>query len=59
MTTLQDVIVWLAIGYALTGVLLLIVLVFARLAWPIKAGLIVLTSTFYVVNFFATRSLLG
>ena len=59
MTTLQDVIVWLAIGYALTGVLLLMVLVFARLAWPIKAGLIVLTSTFYVVNFFATRSLLG
>jgi hypothetical protein len=59
MTNLQDVIIWLAIGYALVGVVLLVVLVLARLAWPIKAALIVLTSGFYVVNFFATRSLLG
>ena len=59
MTNYHEVIVWLSIGYALIGVLLLAMLVFARLAWPIKAGLIALTSAFYVVNFFATRALLG
>jgi hypothetical protein len=59
MTNLHQVIVWLSIGYALLGALLLAILVFARLAWPIKAGLIVLTSGFYVLNFFGTRALLG
>ena len=41
------------------GVLLLVVCVFAKVPWPVKAGLIVLTSAFYVVSFFATRGLLG
>ena len=59
MTNYHQVIVWLSIGYALIGVLLLAVLVFARLAWPVKAGLIALTSAFYILNFFATRALLG
>ena len=59
MTNYHQVIIWLSIGYALVGVVLLAVLVFARLAWPIKAGLIVLTSAFYILNFFATRALLG
>ncbi len=59
MTTLASDIILLSIAYALLGVLLLIICVFARIPWPVKAGLIVLTSAFYVVSFFATRSLLG
>jgi hypothetical protein len=59
VTSLTDVIIWLSIAYALLGVLLLVVCIFARIPWPVKAGLIVLTSAFYVVSFFGTRSLLG
>ena len=59
MTSLADVIIWLSIAYALLGVLLLVICIFARIPWPVKAGVIVLTSTFYLVSFFATRSLLG
>jgi hypothetical protein len=59
MTNFQAVLVWLGVGYALIGVLVLLILVFARLAWPIKACLVVLTSAFYVLNFLATQSLLG
>jgi hypothetical protein len=59
VSNLTDVIVWLSIAYALLGVLLLVVCVFARIPWPVKAALIVLTSAFYVVSFFATRGLLG
>ena len=59
MTNLSDVIIWLSIAYALLGVLLLVICVFAKIPWPVKAGAIVLTSAFYVVGFFATRGLLG
>ena len=59
MTNLSDVIIWLSIAYALLGVLLLVICVFAKVPWPVKAGAIVLTSAFYVVSFFATRGLLG
>jgi hypothetical protein len=59
VTSLTDVIIWLSIAYALLGVLLLVVCVFARIPWPVKAGLIVATSAFYGVSFFATRGLLG
>ena len=59
MSNLTDVIIWLSIAYALLGVLLLVVCVFARIPWPVKAAAIVLTSAFYVVSFFATRGLLG
>jgi hypothetical protein len=59
MTNYNDVILWLAISYALLGVLLLAILTFAKLSWPIKASLIGVTSAFYVVNFFASRALLG
>jgi len=59
VTSLADVIIWLSIAYALLGVLLLVICIFARIPWPVKAGVIVLTSTFYLVSFFATRSLLG
>ena len=59
MTNLATVILWLSIAYALLGVLLLVICIFARIPWPVKAGAIVLTSAFYVVSFFATRGLLG
>ena len=59
MTNLASDIILLSIAYALLGVLLLVVCIFARIPWPLKAGLIVLTSAFYVVSFFATRGLLG
>jgi len=59
MSSLNLTILGLAIAYAALGVLLLLACLFTRLAWPVKAGAIVLTSAFYVVSFLATRSLLG
>jgi hypothetical protein len=59
VTNLASDIILLSIAYALLGVLLLVICVFAKVPWPVKAGLIVLTSAFYVVSFFATRGLLG
>jgi hypothetical protein len=59
VTSLASDIIWLSIAYALLGALLLVVCVFARVPWGVKAGLVVLTSAFYVVSFFATRGLLG
>jgi hypothetical protein len=59
VTSLTDVIIWLSIAYALLGILLLVICVFAKVPWPVKAGLIALTSAFYAVSFFATRGLLG
>jgi hypothetical protein len=59
MTNYHQVILWLSIAYALLGVVLLALLVFARIAWPIKAGAVVITSAFYVVAHFETRALLG
>jgi len=59
VTSLASDIIWLSIAYALLGVLLLVICVFARIPWPAKAVLVVLTSAFYVVSFFAVRGLLG
>jgi hypothetical protein len=59
VTNLQWVIVTLAVAYAVVGALLLIVLVYARLHWSLKAVAIVLTSAFYVVSFGGMRGLLG
>jgi hypothetical protein len=59
MSNLTDVIIWLSMAYVLLGVLLLVICIFARIPWPVKAAAIVLTSAFYVVSFFATRGLLG
>ena len=58
MSFLQ-IILWLSVGYALLGIVLLSILKWAKLPWPIKAGLIVLTSAFYIANYFGTRALLG
>jgi hypothetical protein len=55
----DQIVVALGIGYALLGVVLLIVLIFARLDWRLKAGLIVLVSAFYVVDYRGARALLG
>jgi len=52
-------IVGLSIAYALLGVLLLAACLFTRLPRPVKAIAIVVTSAFYVLNFVATRGLLG
>lgn len=59
MTNLSSVILWLSVGYAALGVLLLMLCVFAHVHWLVKAGAIALTSAFYVLNFFETRALLG
>jgi hypothetical protein len=59
MNSLQSVIIALAIAYALIGALLLLVLIYARLRWQLKAVAIVVTSVFYIVSLQATRGLLG
>jgi hypothetical protein len=59
MSDLQSIIVTLSVSYALIGALLLVVIVYARLPWPVKATAVVVTSAFYVVSFVATRNLLG
>jgi hypothetical protein len=56
---LQSIIVTLSVSYALIGALLLVVIVYARLPWPVKAIAVVVTSAFYVVSFVGARSLLG
>lgn len=59
MTGLNTVVLSLAIAYTALGALLLIACLFTRLPWPVKAGLITLTSAFYVSSFFAAHGLLG
>ena len=59
MTNLQSIVLVLSISYAVIGALLLIVLVYGRLPWPVKAMAVIVTSAFYVVSFNATRGLLG
>jgi hypothetical protein len=59
VSNLQSVIVALSVSYALIGGLLLVVLVYSRLPWPLKAMAVVVTSAFYVVSFVGTRGLLG
>ena len=59
MNSLQSVILTLSIGYAIVGVLLLVVLVYARLPWSAKAVAVVVTSAFYIASFVGVRGLLG
>ena len=59
MTGRDEVVLWLGLSYALLGVVLLAILIFARLDWRLKAGLIVLVSAFYAVDFRSERALLG
>jgi hypothetical protein len=59
VSNLQTVIVTLSVSYALIGALLLMVLVYARLPWPLKAAAVVVTSAFYIASFTGARGLLG
>jgi hypothetical protein len=56
---LQSVILTLSVAYALVGALLLVVLVYARLPWSLKAVAVVVTSSFYIASFLGMRGLLG
>jgi hypothetical protein len=59
MNSLQSIVLMLSISYALIGAMLLIILIFARLPWPVKAAFVAVTSVFYIASFYGTRSLLG
>jgi hypothetical protein len=59
VSSLQSVVLTLALSYALIGALLLVVLVYARLPWPAKAVAVVVTSAFYIASFVGVRGLLG
>ncbi|WP_439409502.1 hypothetical protein ACNJX9_15985 [Bradyrhizobium sp. DASA03076] len=59
MSNQQTVILSLSVAYAVIGALLLVVLVYARLHWSLKAVAVVVTSAFYVVSFTDMRGLLG
>lgn len=55
----QSMVLVLSVGYALIGALLLMILVYARLGWRIKATVVIVTSTFYIASFIGVRGLLG
>ena len=55
----EQTVLAMGLGYAVLGLVLLAILVFARIDWRVKAGLIVLTSGFYVFDYQGARSLLG
>ena len=55
----DQIVLAMGLSYALLGLVLLALLVFARLDWRLKAALIVLTSGFYIVDYQGARSLLG
>jgi hypothetical protein len=59
VSNLQSVILMLSVAYALVGALLLVVVVYARLPWQLKAAVVVVTSAFYVASFVGMRGLLG
>jgi hypothetical protein len=56
---LQSVVLTLSVSYALIGALLLVILIYARVPWPAKAVVVVVTSAFYIASFIGTRGLLG
>ena len=55
----DQIVLAMGLSYAILGLALLILLVFAKLDWRLRAGLIVLTSAFYIVDYQGARSLLG
>jgi hypothetical protein len=59
VSSLQSVILMLSVAYALVGALLLVVLVYARLPWSLKAVAVAVTSSFYIASFLGMRGLLG
>jgi hypothetical protein len=59
VSSLQSDILVLSVAYALVGALLLVVLVYARLHWSLKAIAVVVISSFYIASFLGMRALLG
>jgi hypothetical protein len=59
VNSLQSVVLTLSVSYALIGALLLVILIYARVPWPAKAVVVVVTSAFYIASFIGTRGLLG
>ena len=56
---LQKEILGLSIAYALLAALLLVIALRARIPWPLKIAIAVLTGAFYCVAFFRTEGLPG
>jgi hypothetical protein len=56
---LQTEIIGLSIAYALLAALLLVIALRARIPWPLKIAVVLLTSAFYCVAFFRTEGLPG
>jgi hypothetical protein len=56
---LQSEIIGLSIAYTLLAALLLVIALRARLPWPLKIAIAVLTGAFYCVAFFRTEGLPG
>jgi hypothetical protein len=59
VNSLQSVVLTLSVSYAVIGALLLVVLIYARVPWPARAVVVVVTSAFYIASFIGTRGLLG
>ncbi len=55
----QSMVLVLSVGYALIGALLLMILVYARLGWRLKATVVIVVSAFYIASFIGVRGLLG
>jgi hypothetical protein len=56
---LQKEIIWLSTAFALLAALLLIIALRARIPWPFKLVMVVVTSAFYCVAFFRIEGLSG
>ena len=56
---LQKEILGLAIAYAVLAALLLVIVLRARISWPLKLGAVLVTSAFYGVAFFRIEALTG
>ena len=55
----DQIVLAMGLGYAVLGLVLLAIVVFARIDWRVKAALIALTSGFYIFDYQGARSLLG
>ena len=56
---LQTEIIGLSIAYTLLAALLLVIALRARIPWPLKVAIAVVTGAFYCVAFFRTEGLPG
>src|SRR3954469_22171476 len=56
---LQTEILGLSTGFALLAALLLVIALRARIPWPLKVAMVLVTSAFYCVTFFRVEGLFG